>query len=190
MKKTGMILFLMILLAAVAGCAAPVEEHGDHDHADHDHAEEAVTEVEPTPDEQVAEMEAMCAGAADAMAGRQAESSLYDRLGGRDAIQAVVADTVARHQVNDAIVHTMEGVDAENLINQVTEFLVVATGGEGEYTGRDMANAHAHLDLNNMHFLAAGGDLGAAMTAAGVGEEEQQEVLCAFVGLRGEVVTQ
>ena len=188
MKKTGMILFLMILLAAVVGCAAPVEEHGDHDHADH--AEEAVTEVEPTPDEQVAEMEAMCAGAADAMAGRQAESSLYDRLGGRDAIQAVVADTVARHQVNDAIVHTMEGVDAENLINQVTEFLVVATGGEGEYTGRDMANAHAHLDLNNMHFLAAGGDLGAAMTAAGVGEEEQQEVLCAFVGLRGEVVTQ
>ena len=38
-------------------------------------------------------------------------------------------------------------------------------------------------------FLAAGGDLGAAMGTAGWGENEQQELLCAFVALRGEVVT-
>ena len=41
----------------------------------------------------------------------------------------------------------------------------------------------------NADFLAAGGDLGAAMEGAGWGENERQEMLCAFVSLRGEVVT-
>jgi hemoglobin len=176
----------MILLIALVGCSAPVDEAEETVAA----VEEAVQEPELTPDEHVAELDAMCAGAAEAIAARQAETSLYDRIGGRDGIHAVVADTVARHQVNETIVHTMEGVDPEHLIAQVTEFLVGATGGEGEYAGRDVVEAHAHLDLGNLEFLAAGGDLGAAMDAAGWGEDEKQELLCAFVGLRSQVVTQ
>ncbi|MBD3868969.1 MAG: group 1 truncated hemoglobin [Acidobacteria bacterium] len=186
MKSQVILIFLMIFVVGLAGCAAPVEETEEVVEA----AEEAVQEAEPTPDEQVAELDTMCAGAAEAMAARQAESTLFDRVGGRDGIHAVVADTVARHQVNDTIVHTMEGVDAEHLIAQVTEFLVGATGGEGEYAGRNMVDAHAHMGLANVHFLAAGGDLGAAMDAAGWGEDEKQELLCAFVGLRSQVVTQ
>lgn len=182
MKKLGMTCFLLILLIALAGCGGTAEETAAP-------AEEPVQEAEPTPDEIVAEHEAACAEAAEAMAARQAETSLYDRIGGREAIQAVVTDVVARHAVNDTIKHTLEGVDTDHLIGQVTDFLVVATGGEGEYTGRDMASAHAHLGLSNAEFLAAGADVDAAMEAAGWGENERQEVLCAFVGLRGEVVT-
>ena len=96
---------------------------------------------------------------------------------------------MARHLVNEQILHLMEGVDADHLIAQVTDFLVVGTGGEGEYTGRTMAESHAHLELSNVEFLAAGSDLGAAMDAAGWGENEKQELLFAFVGLRDQVVT-
>jgi len=145
--------------------------------------------AEPTADEKVAGMEQMCTGAAEAIATRQAESSLYDRAGGRENIHTVVVDTVKRHLANDAIKHTLVGVDTDNLVKQVTDFLVVATGGEGVYKGRDMRAAHAHLSLTNADFLAAGGDLGAAMEGAGWGENERQELLCAFVSLRGEVVT-
>jgi hemoglobin len=145
--------------------------------------------AEPTADEKVAEMETMCAGAQEAMQARQAATPLYERLGGRDAIHVVVVDTVRRHQVNEQIKHVMEGVDTDHLVEQVTDFLSSAFGGDVEYVGRDMVTAHAHLDLSNADFLAAGGDLGAAMTAAGVGEDEQQEVLCAFVGLRAQAVT-
>jgi hypothetical protein len=45
------------------------------------------------------------------------------------------------------------------------------------------------LNLSNADFLAAGSDLGAAMDAAGWGENEKQELLCAFVSLRAQVVT-
>ena len=185
MNSKADVCFLMIWLVALAGCGGSVEQAETTAAA----VEEPAPEVVQTPDGHVAELEAMCAEAGDAMVARQAEANLYGRVGGRDGIHTVVADTVARHLVNDQILHLMEGVDTDHLINQVTDFLVVATGGEGEYAGRDMVEAHAHLGLSNVEFLAAGSDLGAAMDAAGWGEGEKQELLCAFVSLRGDVVT-
>ena len=186
MLKKQTIPGLLAVLVAFAGCAGGGEKAAEETAA----PVEAPAAAEPTSDEKVAELEQMCAEAAEAIAARQTESSLYDRAGGREGIHAVVVGTVERHLVNDVIKHTLEGVDTDNLISLVTDFLVVATGGEGEYTGRDMKSSHAHLALTNAHFLAAGSDLGAAMESAGWGEDEKQELLCAFVSLRGEVVTQ
>lgn len=177
---------ILALLVIVAGCAGGGEEPTNETAS-----RESTPEVtEPTPDEKVVELEQMCAGVAEAISARQAESSLYDRVGGREGLHTVVADTVQRHQVNEQIKHLLDEVDTDHLISQVTDFLVVATGGEGEYTGRDMHEAHAHMALTNADFLAAGSDLGAAMESAGWGENEQQELLCAFVSLRGEVVAE
>ena len=185
MMKNIATLCVFVLLALVVGCGGPAEE------AAVEAAEEveAPVVVELTPDEKVAGLEQMCTEAMEAITTRQAESSLYDRVGGREGINTVVVDTVGRHQVNEDIKHLLEGVDADHLIAQVTDFLVVATGGEGEYNGQDMVAAHAHMSLTNADFLAAGGDLGAAMESAGWGENESQELLCAFVSLRGDVVT-
>jgi len=151
--------------------------------------EKAEKAVQLTPDQQVAQLDAMCAEAQPAMAARQSERKLYDRLGGRDAIHTVVEDVVRRHQHNEAIAHLLDGVDLERLVNQVTDFLASATGGDVAYRGRDLKSSHARLELTNADFLAAGGDVEAALVAAGVGSGEIQEVMCAFVSLRGEVVT-
>ena len=163
----SLLLVVAVLLVGILSCYGPetTEETPSEPVAD--------AAAEPTPDEQVAQLEAMCAGAQEAMAGRQAAKSLYERLGGREQIHAVVEDVVRRHEVNDQISHLLEGVDTVHLVNQVTDFLVVGSGGEGEYEGLDMATAHAHLELTNADFLAAGADVGAAMTAAGVGADEQ-----------------
>ncbi len=142
-----------------------------------------------SPDEQLAGLEKMCGDARAAMEARQAARSLYDRVGGRAGLHRVVADTVRRHGVNPRIKPMLEGVDRGLLVERVTNFLVLGTGGEGEYHGRDMVSAHAELHLDNADFLAAGSDLAAAMKAAGWGEAEQQELLCAFVQLRPQVVT-
>jgi len=172
------------LLAACGGTSTDVPQEA---------ASQPEAQVEqapaPTPDEQVAGLEAMCAEAQPAMAARQAEDSLFNRVGGRDGIEKAVAETVRLHQINEPINHLMEGVDPDHLTEQVTDFLVLATGGQGEYDGRNMVDAHAHMNMNNAQFLAAGSDLGAGMTFAGWGENEKQELLCAFVGLRPQVVT-
>ena len=83
------------LVVALAGCGGSVEQAETTAAA----VEEAAPVVEQTPDGHVAELEAMCAEAGDAMAARQAEANLYGRVGGRDGIHTVVADTVARHLV-------------------------------------------------------------------------------------------
>jgi len=172
------------LVVALVGCASPPAEPTPP-------AQPAAPAAEPTPtpDEAVAGLEADCAAAAEAMQARQAASPLYDRLGGRDAIHAVVQDVVRRHLENDAIRHLFDGVDTVQLVERVTDFLSAATGGDVAYQGRDMATAHASLGLTNADFLAAGADVQAAMTDAGVGADEIQEVMCAFVSLRSEVVT-
>jgi hemoglobin len=177
-------IFVLMIFALLAGCGGPAEE-----------PEVEVTEAapapeaEPTPDEQVAGLERMCAEAGPAMTARQAEATLYDRVGGREGLRIVVEETVRRHLENEQIKHMFVGVDIERLEGYVTDFLVVGTGGEGEYHGRSMVDSHAHLEMTNADFLAAGGDLKAAMEGADWGEGEQQELLCAFVSLRGEVVT-
>jgi len=180
MKAKGWLLAMVVL--SVVGCngEAPPEEAAP--------AEEAEAAAEPTVEEMVAGMEADCAAAAEAITARQAESSLYERLGGHEAIHGVVTETVRLHRENETIVHVLEGVDDAHLIEQVTDFLAQAAGGDESYEGRDMVMAHAHLGLTNEHFLAAGGDVQTALQTAGVGENEIQEVMCMFVSLRSEVV--
>ena len=178
-----LLLAVPIMLVACAGPeSAPEPPTGDEAPA----APEAA--AEPTPEERIAGLEQMCAGAHNAILARQAETPLYDRLGGSEAIRAVFEDVVQRHLVNEQIKDIMVGVDTANLVDKVTEFMSEATGGDVEYTGADMVTTHAHMSLTNADFLAAGGDVEAAMVAAGVGPDEIQEVMCMFVSLHNEVV--
>ena len=161
-------LFLFGLTTILGGCSQSPEEASQL--ATAPNTEIAATQAPaPTPNEQVAGLEAMCAEAQPAIAARQAEKSLFERVGGRDSIRTAVAETVRLHQINDPIKHLMEGVDPDHLTKQVTDFLVLATGGQGEYGGQNMADAHAHMNLSNADFLAAGSDLGKGMTFAGWG---------------------
>ena len=145
-------------------------------------------EKEPTTREQVLGLEAMCAENAEAMAARQAEKSLYDRLGGEEKIHEIVVEIVRLHEVNPVVKHTLDGIDEARLIHGVTQFLVAGSGGPTEYTGRNMVDAHSHLKLTNAEFLSAGGDVMQSMKNNGCGEAEIQEVVCVLVSLRDEVV--
>lgn len=177
---------LYLALSLTVGCSS-----GDAggDAATPELAAQAPTaDAEPMPADQARELEAMCAENAEAMAARQAETSLYDRLGGAERIHDIVEEVVRLHGENEAIRHVLDGVDRERLVDGVAQFLAVGSGGPGEYTGRDMESAHAHLQLTNADFVAAGGDVMQAMRTKGCGEEEIQEVVCALVSFRAQVV--
>lgn len=152
-----------------------------------DHHESEAAEA-PSVEEQILGLEAMCAANADAMAQRQAEESLYDRLGGEEKIREIVVEIIRLHDEDESFDRFMGDVDQQKLTDSVTQFLVVGTGGPGEYEGHNMVDAHAHLDLTNADFLAAGGDIMEAMTTKGCGEEEIQEVICTMASMRSMVV--
>ncbi len=148
----------------------------------------AVAENAPTVAEQITGLQNMCTETADARAERQDEKSLYERLGGYDKIHALTKDVVRRHQINEPIKRTMEGVDADLLAKHVADFVAAGTGGTAEYTGRDLPSSHAHLNLTDADFLAAGSDVIGAMQAMKYDQNEIDEFLCILVSLKDQVV--
>jgi hemoglobin len=137
---------------------------------------------------QVAELKKMFADTAAARAQRQREKPLFERLGGRDAIHAVVTDIVDLHFSEPITKPLTKGVDKAKLVRLVVEWLCQAAGGNVKYTGRDMVSAHAHLNMTDVHFMAAGDQIMRTLEKYGVPEPEAQEVLCAIVAHHDDVI--
>jgi len=146
------------------------------------------TDKAPTTEQQIAGLQSMCSTGASAQTARQAETALYTRLGGYDKILTLTRDIVRRHKVNPPIKHMFDHVDSEALARHVADFVAAGTGGYAHYQGRSMTASHAHLKLTDADFLAAGGDIIAAMKSLGHGQNEIDEVLCILVSLKDQVV--
>ena len=140
--------------------------------------------------ERMSALEAMCESSAEARSGRHAESSLYERLGGYDSILAITTEVVRLHNVNDSIKRVMVDVDDEKLAKHVADFMSAGTGGDAKYTGRDLHSSHVDMHLTDADFLSAGGDIITAMKTLGHGQEEIDEVVCIFVSLKDQVITE
>lgn len=139
-------------------------------------------------EEHMAQLIQMCEETAEARAARQAETPLYDRLGGYDKISALTTEIVKLHEQNEAIKHLLVGVDGELLARHVADFVASGTGGPQKYTGRDMVSAHEHLALTDADFLSAGGDIVKAMQSFDYGEDQINEIVCILVSLKDQVV--
>jgi hemoglobin len=137
---------------------------------------------------QVAELKAMLVATAQARAERQRAKPLYERLGGRAALEPVVRDIIELHFTEEITKPLCRGVDKEKLIGHVIDWLGRASGGPEQYKGRDMVSAHAHLHMTDVHFMAAGEQILRVLTKYGVPEPEKQEVLCAIVAHHDDVV--
>ena len=144
----------------------------------------------PSVQDQILALEAQCEDSAPAIAARQAESPLYERLGGQEGIHEITKEIVRLHDQNEALAPIMRGVDRELLAERVAQFIISGTGGPQVYEGRDMVSAHAHLDITNADFLAAGGDVIQAMKNRGCTEGEIEEIVCILVSLRHKVVVE
>lgn len=82
------------------------------------------------------------------------DATLYERLGGQEAIAAVVDRFYERVLGDDRLEGYFADVDVERVRRHQTVFLVAATGGPVEYTGQSIRAAHAGLELGEEHFTA------------------------------------
>jgi hemoglobin len=121
--------------------------------------------------------------------------SLYERLGGREAIAAVsqkVLDSVDKNEVlqkNEAIVAARKKVDPKQLHEHLTNFVCKATGGPCEYTGRTMTESHVHLNISKEEWDAMGADFKAILDEMKVGPKEQEELMALIGSLEAQIVT-
>jgi hemoglobin len=115
--------------------------------------------------------------------------SLYQRLGGLDAIRAVVNDFHARLMADARISAFFRGLDDEDLKAKLTDQICEASGGPCHYAGRSMREAHAQLQITNADFDALVSDLVASLEHFDVGAREKTELLAVLGGMRREIVT-
>jgi hemoglobin len=126
-------------------------------------------------------------GAAWADSGAKAQS-LYDRLGGKRAITAVVDTFVGKVGADTRINGYFSSTDLVklkvHLINQICE----ASGGPCQYTGRSMKQTHAGMGVTDAAFGALVDDLVAALNHHKVGKAEHDQLLAILGPMKSDIV--
>lgn len=114
--------------------------------------------------------------------------SLYERLGGKDAIEAVVEDFRARTQRDERINKKFARTDIPRLQKMLVDQVCEATGGPFTYTGRDMKEAHRNMGVTAGEFDALVEDLVASLVHFQVPQAEQDELLGLLAPMRPDIV--
>ena len=117
-----------------------------------------------------------------------ADSSLYSRLGGKDAITAVIDDFVANVAADTRINARFAKTDITHLKRMLVEEVCEATGGPCTYTGKNMRAAHAGMKITEVEFNALVDDLTKSLDKFNVAEREKTELLSALGGMKGDIV--
>ncbi len=121
-----------------------------------------------------------------AMAG----GSLYERLGGIDAITAVVDKFTADQLADPRIAKRYTNTDIAAWRGHLTDLICQASGGPCEYTGRAMEKAHARLSITEDEFNWTAEHLVAALNHFNVPQAEQEELVTIVASLKDKVVGQ
>ena len=114
--------------------------------------------------------------------------SLFDRLGGLDAINAVTESWVARVGGDDRANAKFVRTDIARLKKEVADQLCEVTGGPCTYTGRTMQDTHAGMKTTAGEFEVVMQHLGATLNELNVAKPEQDELVELLRPMRDDIV--
>lgn len=114
--------------------------------------------------------------------------SVFEKLGGAGSIDAAVDIFYRKVLVDDRISHFFDSIDMESQHVKQKAFLTMAFGGPNEYTGKDMREAHKHMNLTEEHFGAVAECLVATLKELGVGEDDINDVVNIAVSVKDDVL--
>jgi len=119
------------------------------------------------------------------------EKSLYQRLGGYDAVNAVVGEFADRLFADQKLAPFFGGwsTEKQGRFKQLNVLLVCnATGGPCAYIGRTMPVSHQGMGVDDGRFDQVAGHLVATLGKFKVPEKEKKELLDIIGSLRGQIV--
>jgi len=116
------------------------------------------------------------------------DQSLYQRLGGKEAITAVVDDFIGNVAGDARINKRFANANTPRLKTLLVEQICAASGGPCTYTGRDMTTAHTGMDIQSAEFDALVEDLVKSLDKFKVPAREKSELLGALGGMKPAIV--
>lgn len=120
-----------------------------------------------------------------------APKTLYQRLGGFEAIAAVTDDFLARATADPKIKPFFKGLeekDLQRIRQHVADQLCAATGGPCFYPGKDMKLAHEQFEITAEVYDAFVAHLGATLDKFKVPDRERNELATIYNSMRSQIV--
>jgi hemoglobin len=122
------------------------------------------------------------------------ETTLYQRLGGKPAITAVVDEFVARVAADSRInaFFAATAADPQRLAafkGKLVDQICQASGGPCKYTGKDMKSAHAGMGIRESDFNALVEDLVGALDKFKVAAADKSTLLGVLGPMKSDIVT-
>jgi hemoglobin len=114
--------------------------------------------------------------------------SLFDRLGGIDAITAVTESWVAHVGGDDRANGKFVRTDIDRLKKEIIDQLCEATGGPCTYTGRTMQETHDGMAVTAGEFDVAMQHLDATLDELNIPKTEQVELVGLILPMRDDIV--
>jgi hemoglobin len=114
--------------------------------------------------------------------------SIYEKIGGDAAVDAAVDIFYKKVLMDDRIAHFFDSVDMPAQIQKQKAFLTMAFGGPNNYTGKDMREAHKHMNLTEEHFGAVAENLVNTLKDLSVPQELIDEVIGVALTVKDDVL--
>lgn len=119
------------------------------------------------------------------------KTTLYERLGGYDAISAVANNLLPRLQADAQLgrfwQHRGEdGIEREKQL--LIDFLCASAGGPLYYTGRDMKTTHKGMKISESDWSAFLGHLNATLDAFQLPQAERDDVVAFIQSTKPDIV--
>lgn len=118
-------------------------------------------------------------------------ASLYQKLGGQNAVDAVVETFYRKVLTDERVMEFFDDVDMDLQISKQKAFLTMVLGGPVAYTGKDMRDGHKHLvarGLNDHHVDAVVQLLAASLEEHGVSAADIEQVAMIANSVRNDVL--
>lgn len=126
-----------------------------------------------------------------AVDGAAQQKSLYDRLGGYDAIAAVVDDLVGRLATDPKLGRFWANRGADGVRREkqlVINFIVDRAGGPLFYSGRDMVSTHKGMKISDEDWKIFMMHLNATLAKFRVPDREKSDVIAFMESLKATIV--
>lgn len=118
-----------------------------------------------------------------------AKPSIYDAIGGEEALVKVVDDFYVRVLGDDRLAGFFAGANMTRLQGRQVEFFASVLGGPQTYTGASMRQAHQGRGIYQEHFDLVALHLTQSLQAAGVPDELVTQIMAAVAPLASDIVS-
>lgn len=120
---------------------------------------------------------------------KEVEQSLYEKVGGEEAIEKVVDYFYEELVLKDpTVMHFFENTDMVKQKKHQTKFISFALGGPNQYSGNSMAKAHEGMNIQPEHFVAIAKHLSSALVHFGVSQSDIDTAITKVATLRDDIL--